>query len=116
MELQDTQVVWRDKRSGEEVEDESIADVGGVKDAGVLGEVVGVEESSDVEDEASSVGLLSATRGIGRFAVWSVAGGVGGEAIADESGAIGQVWANIKGNESCLELQRSKAKPGTWGS
>ena len=67
----ETHVVCRENRSCEDVDDESLADVGGVSEAGVLGAVVGLDESRDVEDEASSVGLLKATKGIGRFVVGS---------------------------------------------
>ena len=62
----ETHVVWRESRSGEDDGEDSWADVGGVSEDGVLGEVVGADESSDVEDEAWSVGGRKATRGIGR--------------------------------------------------
>ena len=40
----------------------------------MLGEEVGADESSDVEDEASSVGGRKATRGIGRSGVVAESG------------------------------------------
>ena len=58
-------MVWRESRSGEDDGEDSWAEVGGVSDDGVDGEVVGADES-DVEDEASRVGRRKATRGIER--------------------------------------------------
>ena len=63
---QETHVVWRESRSGVFAGEESCAEVGGVKEAGVLGELVGADESSEVDEEASSVGFRSVTRGMER--------------------------------------------------
>ena len=65
----ETQVVWRESLSGEDAGEVSEADGGGVSEAGVLGEAVGLDESSDVEEEASSVGRRKATKGMGRLEV-----------------------------------------------
>lgn len=62
----ETHVVWRESHSGVFVGEDSCAEVGGVNEAGVLDELVGVDELSEVDEEAPSVGCRNVTRGIGR--------------------------------------------------
>ena len=89
----ETHVVWRESRSGVFVGEEPCAEVGGVKEAGVLGGVVGVDELSEVDEEAPSVGCRNVTRGIGR------------------SGAVTGPGAGIFVLEAIVSLEDSDGQP-----
>ena len=58
-------VVWRGKRSCDELGDVASA-TGGLCEAGVSVEDIGSDEAKEFEDEELGAGRLSATKGIGR--------------------------------------------------